>query len=186
MTIRLASAQDAKAIRKIYEAYISTPITFELQPPAVEEMERRIADTLRTFPWLVAIDGDQIVGYAYGHEFRDRPAYRWSVETSVYVAQNAHRKGVGKALYERLLTLLKAQGFVSVMAGITLPNAASVALHEHFGFTRVGVCKNIGYKDSAWHDVVFFELQLNPPTTMPSVPLPLSTVLDLLAQTAKT
>ena len=134
----------------------------------------------------MAGDGDKILGYAYGHAFRDRAAYRWSVETSVYVCQNAHGKGIGSALYKRLLAMLKAQGFVCAMAGITLPNPASVALHERCGFQKVGACNNIGYKNKAWHDVGFWELELNPPTVSPAEPLPLEDVVGMLAQPAKT
>ena len=186
MIVRLGSTGDAAAVLSVYEPYLATPITFELEPPPLSEMERRIAEVLRHFPWLLAVEGDDVLGYAYGHAFRDRPAYRWSVETSVYVAQNAHRKGVGIALYKQLLSMLKAQGFVSAMAGITLPNPASVALHERFGFQRVGACKNIGYKNKAWHDVGFWELELNAPSPSPDEPLPLDAVLGMLAQPTKT
>jgi phosphinothricin acetyltransferase len=181
MQIRLASPKDAEAVLAIYAPYCSTPISFELEPPTLTEMERRMRETLTRYPWLLAIDGERVLGYAYGHAFRDRAAYRWSVETSVYVAQGAHQKGIGSALYQQLLLMLKAQGFVSAMAGATLPNPASVRLHKKFGFKEVGECKNVGYKCNAWHDVGFFELELNPPTLAPNEPLALEAVSGMVA-----
>lgn len=182
MHIRMASVDDAPAILAIYAPYCSTPISFELQAPLVEEMARRIRAVLNKYPWLVMVDGDEVVGYAYGHEFRDRPAYRWSVETSVYVSQNARAKGIGSALYQQLLAMLKAQRFVSAIGGVTLPNEASVKLHEKFGFKFIGEYKNIGYKCDEWHGVGFFELALNPPDRAPEEPLSLEAVAGLLWQ----
>jgi len=181
MQLRLASLHDAPAILAIYSPYCLTPISFELEPPPLAEMERRIGHVLNNYPWLVAVESDQILGYAYGHAFRERAAYRWSVETSVYVAQNAQHKGLGTKLYKQLMVLLKAQGFVSAIAGITLPNPASVRLHKNFGFMEIGEWKNIGYKCDAWHNVAFFELELNPPSSKPDEPLALAMVAGLLA-----
>jgi L-amino acid N-acyltransferase YncA len=185
MQIRLASPEDAAAVLAIYTPYCMTPITFELEPPTLEEMERRMSETLKKYPWLLAVEGNQVIGYAYGHEFRDRAAYRWSVETSVYVAQGTHQKGIGSALYKQLLAMLKAQGFVTAMAGATLPNAASVGLHKKFSFKEVGEFKNVGYKCDAWHDVGFFELELNPPAATPDEPLGLDAVAGMVAQSAE-
>ncbi len=181
MQIRLASPKDAPSILAVYAPYCSTPISFELEPPTISEMERRISNTLKNYPWLLALEGQCVLGYAYGHAFRERPAYRWSVETSVYVDQNAHQRGVGTKLYQQLLAMLEAQGFVSAIAGVTLPNPASVQLHKKFGFTEIGEWKNIGYKCDAWHDVGFFERQLNRPADKPAEPLGLSAVADMLA-----
>jgi phosphinothricin acetyltransferase len=146
-------------------------MTFELEPPNLVEMKRRISEILLSYPWLVAIEQNKILGYAYACAFRSRKAWRWSVETSVYVAQAAHKRGIGKALYEKLLSILKAQGFVSAIAVITLPNPASVRIHEQFGFEQVGVFKNVGYKCDSWHNVAFFELELNTPDLVPKEPL---------------
>ena len=170
MQIRLATPEDASKILDIYADYCLKPMTFELEPPTVSEMERRISETLLSYPWLVAIEQNQILGYAYACAFRSRKAWRWSVETSVYVAQNLHRRGIGAALYKQLLSILKAQGFVSAVAVITLPNPASVRVHECFGFEQVGVFKNVGYKCDSWHDVAFFELGLNSPNSAPKEP----------------
>jgi L-amino acid N-acyltransferase YncA len=185
MQIRLASPEDAPAVLAIYAPYCSTPISFELEPPTLAEMEARIRDVLLKYPWLLAVDGEQILGYAYAHACRDRPAYRWSVETSVYVVLGTHQKGIGSALYTQLLAMLKAQGFVSAMAGATLPNEASVRLHKKFGFEEVGVWKSIGYKCHAWHDVAFFELELNPPASRPDEPLGLDAVVGMVAKSAE-
>jgi phosphinothricin acetyltransferase len=154
-------------------------MTFELEPPTLVEMERRIWETLISYPWLVATEQNQVLGYAYACAFRSRKAWRWSVETSVYVAQDAHRRGIGAALYEQLLSILKAQGFVSAIAVITLPNPASVRVHECFGFEQVGVFKNVGYKCDSWHDVAFFELGLNSPNLAPREPAGLDGIADV-------
>ena len=180
MYIRMASVDDARAILAVYAPYCATPITFELQPPLIKEMERRILEVLKKYPWLVMVDGDEVVGYAYGHEFRDRPAYRRSVETSVYVSQNVRAKGIGSALYQQLLAMLKSQRFVTAIGGVTLPNEASVKLHERFGFKFIGEYKNIGYKCDEWHGVGFFELELNPPEKYPEEPLGLDAVTGML------
>lgn len=171
MQIRLAAPEDASAILEIYSHYCLQPMTFELEPPALSEMERRIRETLISYPWLVAVEQNRILGYAYACAFRSRKAWRWSVETSAYVAEGAHSQGIGSALYEQLLSMLKAQGFVSAIAVITLPNPASVRIHERFGFEKIGVFKNVGYKCDSWHDVAFFELGLNSPTLIPKEPV---------------
>ena len=158
LSIRMATPADAPGVRAIYAPCVeATPISFELEPPSVDEMADRIAKTTAMYPWLVAIDGDTVAGYAYGGAFRTRPAYRWSVEVSAYVAESHRGRGVGRGLYEALFRILVAQGFCRAYAGITLPNAASVALHEAVGFTRVGTFHAAGYKFGAWHDVGWWE-----------------------------
>ncbi|PWT98252.1 MAG: GNAT family N-acetyltransferase [Candidatus Melainabacteria bacterium] len=168
--IRVASLEDAQGILAVYAPYCATPITFELEPPALPEMRRRIAEVLKHHIWLIAVDEEQVVGYAYGHAFRDRPAYRWSVETSVYVDQDRQGMGIGKALYQYLFDALKKQGYVIAVAGITLPNPASVKLHEQFAFKKVGVFENVGYKNGAWHNVALFQRQLNELSDKPKEP----------------
>jgi phosphinothricin acetyltransferase len=140
--IRLAVPEDAAAILAIYKEYCSKPVTFELEAPNLIEMERRIRELSINYPWLVAIEQNKILGYAYACSFRSRKAWQWSVETSVYVASDAQRQGVGFALYERLLGILKKLGFVSAIAVITLPNPASVYIHERFGLKKL-VCSII-------------------------------------------
>jgi L-amino acid N-acyltransferase YncA len=172
--IRSASEGDAAAIQAVYAPIVrETAISFELEPPGVAEIAKRIATIQEQFPYLVCeIDG-QVVGYAYAMVFRDRPAYRWSVESSVYVSDRFRRCGAASALYASLFDALRRQGFVRVIAGITLPNAASVALHERFGFTPVGVFHRVGYKFDTWHDVGFWELTLRDITTSPEEPQPI-------------
>ena len=165
MLIRLASPADAAAVRQIYTPAVErTPISFEVVAPAVAEMARRIVDHADEHPWLVAEDGGAVLGYAYAGQFRARAAYRWSVETSVYVAGGARRRGGGRTLYASLLSLLAAQGYHRAFAGITLPNPASVGLHEAMGFARLGVFREVGWKLGSWHDVGWWQRQLAAPS----------------------
>jgi L-amino acid N-acyltransferase YncA len=167
--VRDACVGDAGAVQTIYApAVASTAISFETEVPTVEEMAERITTTTVAFPWLVAELDDEVVGYAYAAAFNDRAAYRWSVSTSVYVADGAQRRGVGRLLYDALLPRVRALGYVNAYAGIALPNEASVALHERFGFRRVAVFPAAGFKLGAWHDVGWWWLALvEPPPATP-------------------
>ena len=159
--IRIATEADADAIAAIYAPYVlETPISFEETPPTPDEMRRRISSTLEVYPYLVFADGDQILGYAYGSAHRTKPAYRWSVETTVYVAPHAHRKGIGRRLYAELLDLLTRQGFHSAFAGIVPPNEKSVGLHEAMGFSYLGTFPEIGFKHGKWHDLGWWRRSL--------------------------
>jgi len=172
--LRLARTADAEAVAAIYRPIVeTTAISFESEPPTVEEMARRMQQRLVHWPWLVCDRAGEVLGYAYGSRFRDRAAYQWSVEVSVYVHPRAHRSGVGRALYTSLLGLLILQGFYNAYAGITLPNAASVGLHEAMRFLPVGVYRNVGFKLGAWHDVGWWSLVLQPPATRPVTPVDL-------------
>jgi len=169
--IRLASSADAEAIAAIYRPIVdATAISFETVAPSPAEISRRIASILEIAPWLVYEDGDGIAGYAYGSRHRDRAAYQWSVDVSVYVAEGTRRRGIGRALYEALFPLLRLQGFYAAYAGITLPNAASVGLHEAVGFRPVGVYRAVGYKLGAWHDVGWWQLSLRDRVPEPRAP----------------
>src|SRR6516162_9535624 len=159
-TIRLATPHDAEAVQTIYAPYCHTPISFETEPPGVEEVGRRLAKVLGQYPWLLSEDRGQVLGYAYATQHRERAAYRWSVDTSVYVRQGQQRRGVGRALYTSLLALLPLQGYVNAYAGVTLPNPASVGLHLAMGFAAVGVYRQVGFKFGAWHDVAWFQRPL--------------------------
>jgi len=170
-TIRLATPDDAEQVRAIYAPYCDTPISFELGPPGVEEVRERLAKVLAQYPWLLCEDGGEALGYAYASRHRERAAYHWSVDTSVYVRQGRQRRGVGRALYTSLLALLPLQGFVSAFAGVTLPNPASVGLHEAMGFQPVGVYNRVGFKSGAWHDVAWFQRPLQLPPGAPPPPL---------------
>jgi phosphinothricin acetyltransferase len=146
--------------------------SFEEFAPDGREMAQRIERTLRTHPFLVAELDDAVVGYAYaGPHHHTRAAYRWATDVSVYIDASARRQGVGTALYSRLFEILRAQNLVIACAGITLPNDASVALHEAHGFRRVGVYSPIGFKAGAWHDVGWWQLELASPDGRPAEPV---------------
>ena len=169
--VRDATAADAEACRAIYAPYVrDTVISFETEPPEEAEMAARIARAAETHAWLVLEDEGTIVGYAYGGPFAPRPAYRWACEVSVYVDMGRQRTGAGRALYEALLARLAERGFHMAVAGMTLPNEASVALHRALGFEPVGTWRRIGFKHGAWHDVAWTQRQLadGPPGGTPS------------------
>ena len=161
--IRLADPKrDARQVAAIYYPYvINTPITFETNPPDGTEMYRRMKKVSETYTSLVCEHENEIMGYSYGSKFRDRSAYDWIVETTVYVREAAHGLGIGKALYASLLECLKLQGFTSAYGVIALPNDPSVSLHEHFGFTEDYLMTNAGYKDGQWYDVGFWRIKLS-------------------------
>jgi phosphinothricin acetyltransferase len=169
----VATLEDARAIAGIYAPYVSrTAITFEIDPPPdADEFATRMRRIGATYPWLVARIGGEILGYSYACENRSRAAYRWSVDAAVYLRESAHRNGIGRALYERLFALLRAQGFVNAFAGITLPNAASVGLHETLGFRLIGVHRDVGWKIGAWHDVGWWQRSLATPASDPAEPI---------------
>ena len=159
--VRLATEADAAAIAEIYRPIVeSTAISFEVTPPDEREMARRIRETLAAHAWLVYDCDGAIGGYAYAAVHRVRAAYRWSVDTSAYVDARHRRQGIGHGLYVSLLAVLAAQGYVNAYAGIALPNAASVALHERVGFAPIGVYRNVGHKLGTWHDVGWWQRAL--------------------------
>jgi phosphinothricin acetyltransferase len=176
-SIRLARLEDAAAIRAIYAPAVATPISFELEVPPEQEMRNRIAKTLVHYPWLVCEQGGRVLGYAYGSRHRQRAAYDWSAEVSVYVDQSSRRQGVARALYLTLLKALACQRYCSAFAGITVPNPESVGFHEALGFRPVGVYHRIGFKNGAWHDVGWWEMALRP---YPEVPARLLSLDDLI------
>ena len=176
-TIRLATERDGAAIAAIYGPFVTaTPISFELDPPPPDEMRRRIAERRGRWPWLVCEDGRDVLGYAYAGRFRERAAYQWAVDLSVYVRGDCHRSGIGRGLYSSLFEILRLQGYCTAYADITLPNPASVGLHESLGFRPLGVYRKVGFKLGAWHDVGCWELQLRSPSANPDPPVPLGTV----------
>jgi len=178
ITIRPADPdRDAEAVASIYRPAVEvTAASFEEAPPSAEEMARRMRHILRRTPWLVAVAGTVVVGYAYAGAHRERAGYRWSVDVSAYVHPDWHGRRVGRTLYDALLVTLRRQGFVNVYAGIALPNAASVALHESIGMRRVGVYKRVGFKFGAWHDVAWYGLRLADPAGHPPEPIALPDV----------
>ena len=175
MTIRIAEAQDAEAIQAIYAPIVAeTAISFEIEPPTVAQMRERIIETLRHFPWLVSLDAQGAVnGYVYACTHGERAAYRWSVDTAVYVRTDSRRMGIGVRLYRALFDELVGLGYYQAFAAITLPNDASIALHESVGFTRIGVFRNVGFKREAWRDVGWWQKSLQPLGT-PAEPIAFS------------
>ncbi len=166
MIIRHAdSERDAAACAAIYAPHVTEGVaSFEEVPPSAQEFVKRIERITARYPWLVADEDGELAGYAYGSEHRDRAAYRWAADVTVYVARGHQRRGVGRALYGALLGLLRAQGLWVACAGITLPNDASVGLHEGCGFKPVGIYRRIGFKQGSWWDVSWWELELIPRT----------------------
>jgi L-amino acid N-acyltransferase YncA len=164
LTIRDADPQsDAAACAAIYAPHVEgSPVSFEERAPDAGEMARRIERYAAGHAWLVAEREGEVVGYAYATAFNERPAYRWSANVSVYVGQGARGQGVGRALYEALFARLRERGLRMACAGITLPNEASVGLHEGLGFEPVGVNREIGWKQGAWRDVGWYQLELAP------------------------
>ena len=175
MIVRLADpARDAAAVAAIYRpAVIGSLASFEEIAPDATEMAARMTTTLERTPWLVAEDEGVVSGYAYAGPHRERAGYRWAVNISVYVDAAFHGRGIGRRLYDELLTILRRQGFVNAYAGITLPNAASVALHEAIGMRLVGVYERVGFKAGAWHDVAWYQRRLAETTAAPAEPIPL-------------
>lgn len=172
MQIRDAEPRrDAAACATIYAPHVEgSAVSFEEVAPDAAAMAARIEATQATHPWLVAEDGGEVRGFAYGCRHRERAAYRWAADVSVYVDAAARRTGVGRALYAELLGRLRAAGLHTACAGITLPNQASVALHESFGFEPVGVYRRIGWKHGGWRDVGWWQLQLAPPSAAGPTP----------------
>jgi phosphinothricin acetyltransferase len=162
--IRPATPDDAPAVLAIYAPIVrDTTISFELEAPTVDEMRERITATLRRLPWLVSIDNlGAIDGYAYASKHRERAAYQWSVDVSAYVRADSRRCGVGKRLHEGLLVELARLGYFQAFAGIALPNAASIALHEALGFRHIGTYRGVGYKHGAWRDVGWWQRPIQP------------------------
>ena len=167
--IRAANVADAAAIAALYRPYVEeTRASFEEAAPGAAEIARRIAGGEIAYPWLVAEIDAIVVGYSSSTAFRQRSAYRWAVETGVYVAPEVQRRGIARALGARLIDELSARGFVTAVAGITLPNGASIALHEALGYAQVGQIVGAGYKLGAWADIGYWQRDLaercNPPT----------------------
>lgn len=173
MRIRTATIDDSAALAAIYGPIVrDTAISFETAPPSAGEMAARIERTLKTHPWLVAEAAGEVIGYAYASSHRERAAYRWSVDASVYVREGGRRRGVARALYSRLFEILAAQNFHMVHAGIALPNEASVAFHEAMGFELVGVYREVGHKLGLWRDVGWWARRLAEPGDPPAEPIP--------------
>lgn len=160
----------------IYAPFIRDgAVSFELDVPTPEEFASRIEQKLTRYPWLVCEVEGKVVGYSYASDHATRDAYQWSVDASLYVAEEYRRQGIGTALYTSLFACLRLQGYFNAYAGITLPNAASAGIHEAMGFSHLGACKDAGYKFGQWHSVGWWELSLQKRAT----PAPLISLPDI-------
>ena len=177
LTIRTASVSDAPALLSIYAPYVEkTAITFEYTVPTPEDFRERIARTLDRYPYLAAECSGTVMGYAYASAFKERAAYDWSVETSIYVRQDLHRGGIGKALYLALEEALKRQHIINVNACIAYPNPESIAFHEHLGYKTVAHFTQCGYKQGHWYDMIWMEKMLAPHPAQPQPIIPFSEI----------
>jgi L-amino acid N-acyltransferase YncA len=191
--IRLATEYDAAAVAAIYAPFCeASVVSFEYTAPTADEMAGRIRTVTAQLPWLVINEGDErdeghdgdenddggmVTGYVYAAKHHERAAYGWAVNTAVYIGEGYRRRGAGRALYTALFDLLRLQGYYKACAGVTLPNPASVALHQSMGFLPVGVYRGIGYKKGGWHDVAWYELALQPERLDPPAPRLISAIM---------
>ena len=172
MHIRLASANDADGIRAVYAPFVDTPVTFEEEVPSCETYRERIVRICEKYPCLVAEEDGRIVGFAYAHELRERIAFQWNAELSVYLAPAAQGQGTGSRLYAALIELLRLTGMKAVYGVVTSPNAASERLHHAFGFALMGVQPHAGFTCGAWHDVSWYVREIAPFEDAPAPPVP--------------
>jgi len=175
MEIRLATTSDARGILDIYAPYIeNTSFTFETEVPSESDFVKRISDYLQNWPWIVCDVNGIIAGYAYAARYRERTAYQWSVESSVYIHDDFQRNGIASALYRSLNEILKIQGYRNVYAVINLPNEKSVAFHEKCGYRYFATYEQVGYKLGKWKNVGWWRLILNEFNMEPEPPIPFS------------
>lgn len=174
--IRFATKEDSLALLKIYSQYIDTAITFEYILPTEQEFSQRIETIIAAYPYLVCEQNGQIVGYAYAHRFKERAAYQWNAELSVYIDQECTLKGLGRRFYQIMIDMLKLQGVKTVYGIVTVPNERSEKLHHSFGFTRLGTYHNTGYKCGKWRDVAIFEKEIAAYNTEPAPFIPIRQV----------
>jgi phosphinothricin acetyltransferase len=159
--IRVATTADAAACLEIYRPFVeSSAVSFETVVPSVEEFAARIEKSLSAWTWLIAEKEGRCIGYAYGHSHRERAAYRWSVEVTIYIDPGHRRQGMGRQLYERLFADLANLGYCNAYAGVTQPNESSMALHRGVGFEYIGTFSAVGRKFDRWHDVAWFQRKL--------------------------
>lgn len=173
ITIREARPEDAAELLEIYAPYVrNTTVTFEFTVPAVEEFAGRIRRTLEKYPYLAAEAGGKVVGYAYAGPFRERAAYIWSAEVSVYIRHDMHRKGIGRMLYTKLEEILRRQNIASMEACISHPNRESIKFHSSLDFERVARFTRCAYKLGGWVDIVYMQKILHEADTPPAAFIP--------------
>lgn len=170
--IRLASTDDADGIRAVYAPFVDTPVTFEEEAPSCEAYRERIAEICEKYPCLVAEEDGRVVGFAYAHELRERIAFQWNAELSIYLAPAAQGQGTGSRLYAALIELLCLMGIKAVYGVVTSPNAASERLHSAFEFALMGVQPHAGFTCGAWHDVSWYVREIAPFEDAPAPPVP--------------
>ncbi|MBS5215251.1 MAG: N-acetyltransferase [Clostridiales bacterium] len=166
--IRAAQKKDLQAMLDIYAPYVkNTAVTFEYDIPSIEEFEKRFQKITNFFPWLVYEEESKVLGYAYAGTFHERKAFQWDAELSIYLSEEAHRRGIGKKLYLELFSILEEQGIYTVYAHITYPNDDSIAFHKAMGFQKTAHFPKTGYKMGKWRDTIFMEKHLK---ELPDVP----------------
>ena len=161
MKIRFATVEDTENLLEIYAQYMETPITFEYEVPSVEEFKQRILAISKDYPYIVLESDGKLLGYAYAHRFKERSAYTWGAELTIYMDKTSHVKGYGKKLYSALIELLKLQGVKTAYACVTSANEASEMFHEKLGFKKCAEFKNAGFKLGKWYGITWFELPIN-------------------------
>ena len=172
--VRMADTRDAQEMLDIYEPYVKeTAITFEYEPPALEEFSGRIKRTLERYPWLAAVDGERIAGYSYVSPFKDRAAYDWAVETTIYIRPIYKGQGIGRLLYGKLEAILKEQHILNLNACIAYPHPESIAFHEKMGYKTNAHFHKCGYKFDTWYDMIWMEKMLgeHPTQLVPILPV---------------
>jgi phosphinothricin acetyltransferase len=176
-TIRIAREEDAQDILNIYQNYIiGSAVSFETVVPSIVEMRDRIRHCLNRHCWLVWEEEGKVGGYAYASQHRERAAYRWAVDVSIYIGEKWHGKGIGKALYLALFSIIKLQGYTNAYSCICLPNLGSEKIHESFGFKKIAHFNKVGFKLGQWWDVGWWELFLQDKNGMPSEPIPINQI----------
>ncbi len=173
LLIRDAALEDAASILNIYSPYIiDTSITFETEIPSVDDFRSRIASVTSMYPWFVAESNGVVAGYAYASRHKERAAYRWCVDFAIYISPSFQGKGLGSLLYGELIGVVKALGYYNAFGIISLPNEASVRLHESYGFVKTAHIRSAGYKRGSWHDIGHWQLRLREEESEPAEPLP--------------
>ncbi|AND83826.1 GNAT family N-acetyltransferase [Clostridium tyrobutyricum] len=182
ITIRMATKADAKEILDIYVPYVNnTAISFEYDVPSVEEFTDRIINISKQYPYIVAIDSNRIIGYAYASSFNKRVAYDWAVETTIYLRQNCRGKGIGRKLYLALEEILKRQNILNLNACIAYTSTenayltnTSMYFHEHLGYKKIGHFTKCGYKFGSWYDMIWMEKIIGEHSETPKSVIPIS------------
>ncbi|QOV19595.1 GNAT family N-acetyltransferase [Blautia liquoris] len=188
--IKIAEKQDGRRLLEIYAPYVErTAITFEYVVPTVQEFEARISHVLQKYPFLIAKRGEEIMGYAYASAFKERPAYNWAVETTVYVRHDKKNLGIGGELYEALEKVLFAQNILNLNACIAYPEVEdeyltqnSIQFHQHLGYRFVGEFYKCGYKFGRWYNMVWMEKHLSEHTDNPPAVKPFSEIREVIAE----